>query len=117
MGLGPTAVIGYMNEDGNWTPVTSEKGLPVAGGGGGGAVDSVNGQTGEVELTGSDIKAEVYLQWADMNVTLPIDVLMQDIIDTVNNVTSHVTQVLYYYDRSEERRVGKECRYVWWPDH
>ena len=33
MGLGPTAVIGYMNEDGNWTPVTSEKGLPVTGGG------------------------------------------------------------------------------------
>lgn len=36
MGLGPTAVIGYMNEDGNWTPVTSEKGLPVTGGGGSG---------------------------------------------------------------------------------
>src|SRR5690625_466679 len=102
MGLGPTAVIGYMDENGNWTPVTSERGLPVggggAGGGGGGAVESVNGQTGEVELTGSDIKAGVYIRWADMNVTLPIDELMQDIMDSVNSVTRHVTQVLYYYD-------------------
>src|SRR5262249_59968126 len=24
---------------------------------------------------------------------------------------------LYMTDRSEERRVGKECRYRWWPDH
>ena len=40
MGLGPTAVIGYMNEDGNWTPVTSEKGLPVTGGGGGAVLAS-----------------------------------------------------------------------------
>lgn len=40
MGLGPTAVIGYQGEDGNWVPVTTEKGLPVSGGGGGGgAVD------------------------------------------------------------------------------
>src|SRR5690625_7782201 len=96
MGLGPTAVIGYMDENGNWTPVTSENGLPVAGGraggGGGGAVESVDGQTGEVEITGSDIEAGVGIRWADMNVNLPIDVFVRRMRQNVKYGTRRDTQ-------------------------
>src|SRR5690554_2284099 len=61
MGMGPTATVGFLDEDGKWTPVSATNSLPTTGGGGGGggAVDSVNGQTGAVVLTGADIEVSV----------------------------------------------------------
>lgn len=62
MGLGPTAVIGYMNEDGNWTPVTSEKGLPVTGGGGGAvntAIDAMQAEIDTLLSTVADLEARL----------------------------------------------------------
>jgi hypothetical protein len=35
MGLGPTLTMGFVDENGNWTPVTETNPLPIEGGGGG----------------------------------------------------------------------------------
>src|SRR5690606_25241692 len=37
MGLGPTLTMGFVDENGNWTPVTETNPLPIEGDGGGGA--------------------------------------------------------------------------------
>lgn len=36
MGMGPTATVGFLDEDGKWTPVSATNSLPTTGGGGGG---------------------------------------------------------------------------------
>jgi hypothetical protein len=51
------ATVGFLDESGNWVPVTATTGLPTSGGGGGAAVTSVNGETGEVILSAADVGA------------------------------------------------------------
>lgn len=50
------ATVGFLDENGNWVPVTATTGLPTTGGGGA-AVTSVNGETGEVILSAADVGA------------------------------------------------------------
>lgn len=50
------ATVGFLDANGNWTPVTTLAGLPTTGGGGA-AVTSVNGETGEVVLSAADVGA------------------------------------------------------------
>lgn len=40
MGMGPTVTVGYVDDDGNWKPVTASAGLPVSGAGGGTELES-----------------------------------------------------------------------------
>lgn len=50
------ATVGFLDANGNWVPVTTTTGLPTSGGGGA-AVTSVNGETGEVILSAADVGA------------------------------------------------------------
>lgn len=59
MGSGPQYVIAQLNDDGVPVPIGPDNPLKISGGGGGGAVNSVNGQTGVVELDASDVGAAV----------------------------------------------------------
>lgn len=58
MGVGFGATVGFMDADGNWVPVKAgSTPLPVSGGFSGSTVTSVNGETGEVILSASDVGA------------------------------------------------------------
>lgn len=59
MGVGFGATVGFMDSNGIWVPVKAgSTPLPISGGGGGGvAVSSVNGQTGDVVLSSADVDA------------------------------------------------------------
>ena|SRR5690606_5607817 len=60
----------FRDEDGVFRAVSADNPLPTTGsGGGGGAVESVNGQTGEVTLTSEDIEVTVDGEPAGGNIT------------------------------------------------
>lgn len=58
MGVGFGATVGFMDSEGRWVPVKAgSTPLPVSGGSSGPTVTSVNGETGEVVLSASDVGA------------------------------------------------------------
>lgn len=60
----------FRDEDGVFRAVSADNPLPTTGsGGGGGAVESVNGKTGEVTLTSEDIEVTVDGESAGGNIT------------------------------------------------
>src|SRR5690606_15938433 len=69
------ATVGFLDDNGNWVAVTADSPLPTAGAGGG-AVASVNGQTGEVELTAADVNAlpDSYTPPSELPISVPGDV-------------------------------------------
>lgn len=69
------ATVGFLDDNGNWVAVTADSPLPTAGAGGG-AVASVNGQTGEVELTAADVNAlpDSYTPPSELPINVPGDV-------------------------------------------
>lgn len=54
---GPQYVIAQIDDNGNVRPVGPDNPLKIASSGGGGGVDTVNGQTGDVVLDAADVNA------------------------------------------------------------
>lgn len=88
MGTGPQYTIAQLNEDGVPVPISADNPLKISGGSGGGAVVSVNGQTGEVELDAADIGA-VTEEYVDLRVPVP-PVSGSYTLQSVDGVTSWV---------------------------